>query len=244
MSFYASITAGGRISGEFAQIAGTDVKALARIGGRTMLDRAIDAARDGGARGVAVIGGDEVRAGCEARVERVIPESPNGAENLHAALFAWQAERTLVLCSDLPFIAGAALREFIERVPTEALGMPITSAQSYASRFPNAVPHTTKIGSERIANGSAFMFPASSAETVDALAQRFFSARKSLLRMGLLIGPRLLLRFATSTLRISDLEAQATMRLGFPVRAIRDCAPELCYDVDSLLEYSYAVAHT
>lgn len=240
MGFYASIPAGGRVSGAFAQAIGTDVKALARVGARTLLDRAIDAAREAGALGIAVVGGDEVRAACQSRVQRVIPQSADGAANLHAALFAWEDQRTLLLSSDLPFITGGALGAFIDRVANDTLGMPVADADSYRRDFPGSGPHVTTIGPERFANGSVFLFPARSAEVVDDLAQKFFNARKSLLRMAMLIGPRLITKFALGSLQIADLENQASRRLGFPVAAIRNCAPELCYDVDNLAEYRYA----
>ena len=58
------ITAGGRINGAFAELAGTRVKALARVRGITMLQRMIDALRAAGVNRLAVVGGEEVRAAC------------------------------------------------------------------------------------------------------------------------------------------------------------------------------------
>ncbi|HMD01856.1 MAG TPA: hypothetical protein VKG44_02710, partial [Candidatus Baltobacteraceae bacterium] len=58
----AAITAGGRVEGELANAIGTHVKALAHVGGRSLLDAATAAARGAGALRVAVIGGAEVRA--------------------------------------------------------------------------------------------------------------------------------------------------------------------------------------
>jgi len=64
----AVITAGARVDGEFAGRIGTDVKALARIGNRTMLQASIEAARGAGATRIAVVGGAEIRAACGERV--------------------------------------------------------------------------------------------------------------------------------------------------------------------------------
>ncbi|MBV9232457.1 MAG: NTP transferase domain-containing protein, partial [Candidatus Eremiobacteraeota bacterium] len=68
----AVITAGGRIDGEFARVAGTTVKALARVRGATMLQRVVDAVRGAGATRIAVIAGEEVVRACRSDVERVI----------------------------------------------------------------------------------------------------------------------------------------------------------------------------
>jgi hypothetical protein len=51
------------------------------------------------------------------------------------------------------------------------------------------------------------------------------------------------LRFATKQLGIADLEAYGRRRLGIAVGAIRGCDPGLCYDVDTLEEYTYACEH-
>ena len=60
----AVVTAGGRVDGEYARLAGTTVKALAMVRGVSMLDRILDALRGAGATHIAVVGGAEVRAAC------------------------------------------------------------------------------------------------------------------------------------------------------------------------------------
>ncbi|PZR56425.1 MAG: hypothetical protein DLM50_08070 [Candidatus Meridianibacter frigidus] len=241
---HAVITAGGRVSGEFARVIGTDVKALALIGGRTLLDCAIDAARGAGVRSVTVVGGPEVGRACQSKIDRLIGEHSDGVENLRRALLANPQADALFLTSDLPFVTGAYLREFVERSTSGALGMAVCAAQSYESRFPGAPAHATHIGGERIANGSVFTIPAGSGPAVVDIAGRFFAARKSLLRMSFLLGPQLLARFAVGRLRIADLERKAAREIRVAVLAVRDCAPELCFDVDTLDDYQYALARS
>jgi hypothetical protein len=215
---------------------------LAGIGGLTMLERAIAAARAVGAERIAVIGGDEVRERCGALVDRVIAEHSSGAENVRRALAAFEGD-VVYLSSDLPFINGSALEEFLDRVPPGMIAMPLADAAAYESRFPNAPAHATVIGGERVANGSAFMIPAGAARRITQVSQQFFDARKSLLRMATLLGPQLLFKFALRQLRIADIERRASAVLSVPARAIRDCAPELCYDIDDLDDYRYACEH-
>ena len=133
--------------------------------------------------------------------------------------------------------------EFLDRTPPGTIAMPLADAVAYESRFANAPAHATVIGGERVANGSAFWIPTGAALRITEVSQRFFHARKSLLRMATLLGPQLLFKFAMRQLRIADIERRASAVFGVPTLAIRDCAPELCYDVDDLADYRYACEH-
>jgi GTP:adenosylcobinamide-phosphate guanylyltransferase len=237
----AVITAGARVDAEFADRIGTPVKALARVGGRTLLAASIEAARQTGATQIAVVGGSEVREACAGSVDAIIDESESGAANLQRALHAWDDGAPLLyMTSDMPFIGSAVLREFIEAVPSGALALPITASRDFERRFPGAPPFGIEIGGERIVNGGAFWMPAGAAPAVEDLAMRFFDARKSVTRMALLLGPVLALQFALRRLTIAALENQARRRLGIPAVAIRGASPDLAYDIDTLDEYTYA----
>lgn len=242
MTLHAAILAGGRVDGEFARRLGTPVKALARICGITLLERAIAAARSAGAQRIAVVGGEEVRAACGHLVERLIDETQDGTENVHRAIFSWPDVPLLLASSDLPFARGEHIREFLKMAPADAVGMPLVSAAAYARAFPGSPSHATSLFDERIVNGSVFYLPPNSAPRIDAFAQKFFRARKSRARMALLLGPQLILRFALQRLAVEDLERQAERMLGLPAKAVRGSSPALCYDIDSAADYEYALA--
>lgn len=241
----AVITAGGRVDGEFARAIGTAVKALAPVNGSTMLHRCIGALRGAGIDRVAVIGGEEVRRRCHADVDRVIPESADGAENLRRALSAWDAQtRVLYATSDMPFITAAAVAEFLQGVPPETLALPLTEWTDFEKRFPGAPPFGIVLAGERVVNGGVFTLPPGSAPRIAAFAAKFFAARKSPLRMAAITGPALLLRFAFKRLSIERLEREANRLLGIPARGVRGAPAELAYDVDTFAEYEYARAQT
>lgn len=241
----AVVTAGGRIDGAFASEAGTGVKALASIHGASMLDRIIDALRANGADRVAVVGGEEVRAACKGRVDRVIDEAPSGSENMLRALHAWpdDGERLVYATSDLPFVTASAIAAFLARVPESTLGVPLAGYDRFCRRFPGAPPFGIALAGERVVNGGVFTVPHGTAERLTAVATGFFDARKRPWRMASLVGPSVFFRFLLRRLSVGDLEARAARVLGVPARAIRDCAPELAYDVDTFEEYEYARAH-
>ncbi|MGH7329722.1 MAG: NTP transferase domain-containing protein, partial [Polyangiaceae bacterium] len=239
----AVITAGGLVGGDFARTIGTEVEALAPLGRTTLLERAIDAARGAGAEQIAVVGGDDVRDRCRACVERVIEASSDGGENALLALASWESGPLLYLTSDLPFITARAVREFLERSSPFALTMPLADADAYEARFPQAPEHVVELGGERVANGNIFFIAPAALAPLRHWAVRFFEARKNKLAMARMLGPSLLFRFLLRKLTIGAIERKAARGLGVSVAAIRGADPAVCYDVDTLEEYTYALEH-
>jgi GTP:adenosylcobinamide-phosphate guanylyltransferase len=241
----AVITAGGRVGGEYAALAGTSVKALASVRGVTMLDRIIGALREVGATQIAVVGGDEVRTACASRVERFIDEAESGGANLLRALRAWPGDGAPLLyaTSDLPYVTSEAIGGFLRRVPEGALALPLAEIGDFAGRFPAAPAFGITLCGERVVNGGVFSLPAESIEPLAGLATRFFDARKKPWRMASLVSPMVLFRYLTGRLRIAELEGLASRVLGVPAFAVRGCAAELAFDADTPNDYRYACAH-
>lgn len=239
----AAITAGGRVSGALAEAIGTDVKALAQLPGGKLVDRSITAAREAGARYIAVIGGAQIRGHCAGLVDEVIAESTDGRENIRLAIESGRDEPLLLMTSDLPFITGAATIDFVRRAAGCDLALPLASADAYSLAYPGAPNHITQIGNDRVANGSIVYFAPGIAPRVLDVSQRLFEARKSLWRMARLLGPALLLRFAARRLEIEHVEQRAKHILGVRAIAVRDASPDLCYDIDTIEDYRYAVDH-
>ncbi|HEX3464850.1 MAG TPA: NTP transferase domain-containing protein [Candidatus Elarobacter sp.] len=239
----AVITAGGLVDEAFANAIGTRVKALAPFGTRTLLDVALDACEGAGIDGVAVIGGAEIRAHLAGAEVRVIDAALDGGTNVLRALDAWPGERFVYLTSDMPFASAGGVRDLIARSDGFGVTMAVADVAAYEARFPGAAEHSVTLGGERVANGNAFVIGAEAVAPARALATKLFAARKSLVRLALLLGPSLCLKFATKRLSIADLEAYGRRRLGVPVGALRGCDPGLCYDVDTLPDYEYALAH-
>jgi GTP:adenosylcobinamide-phosphate guanylyltransferase len=238
------MTAGGRIDGPYAAEAGATVKALVEIRGETMLARAITAARDAGASQIAVVGDSGVRKACGAAVDVVVPESQSGAENLLRALRVWPGdEPLLLLTTDLPYLDAVALRSFLDAAPSDVLAMPVCTPERFEARFPGAPPVGITLGFERVVNGGAFLFAPGHTARVAEIATRFFDARKSPWKMAAVLGASLAFRFATKRLTVAALEEEAPRRFGVAIKAVRACAPELCFDADTVEDYRYVVAH-
>ena len=122
-------------------------------------------------------------------------------------------------------------------------GSCIGSTWLEAARFPGAPPVGIALGGERVVNGGVFLFPAGYAELVVEVATKFFDARNSPWKMAGVLGASLAGRFATKRLTVAGLEEAAPRRFGVAIKAVRACAPELCFDADTVEEYRYVVGH-
>ena len=168
------------------------------------------------------------------RVDRVIDSAADGGENVVRALTAWPDGPLLYLTSDIPFVTAQAVERFAQRSAGFGVTMPLAAHDAYVRRFPNAPEHVIELGGERVANGNVFFIAAEAIGPVRSWATRFFAARKSKLAMARLLGPGLL---ATFRLWEADDRTRSkpkpSERWALRSAAIRDSAPEICYDVDT-----------
>lgn len=239
----AVITAGGVVDDAYAALAGVRIKALAQIRGRTMLDRAIDAAAACGVQDVAVIGAPEIGVACDGRAQFVMGGA-SGAENVLRALRAWDdSEPLLYLTSDMPYLTADALRDFVARVPSGTLAMPLTEFDAFERRFPDAPTFGITLRGERVVNGGAFVIPAGARERITQIATAMFDARKAPWRMAGIVGPLFLVQFALRRLSVGALEEHARRVLDVPAIAVRGASPDLAYDADTAPEFAYALEH-
>jgi len=241
-----AIAAGGRVGGAFAAETGTEIKALAPIGASTILERTIAAAADIGARRIVVLGNEDIAARCDGRVERVLADSGDGAANMLSCLQAFvddeERSATLLLAGDLPFLDGTTLYRYVQAIPARTVALGICTGVEYERHFPGAPQNGVMLGGKRIVNASALLVPFAALEAVARESAAFFNARKAPWRMAMRAGIGILAAHAIGRLTVERIERRASHVLGAEVAAVRNCAPELCFDVDSLEEYRYARA--
>jgi hypothetical protein len=140
-------------------------------------------------------------------------------------------------------VTAEAVGTFLDRVPHGTLAIALSELAVFESRFPGVAGFGITLAGERVVNGGVFSLPSGASEKVAQLARRFFDARKQPWRMASFVGPIVLLRFLLGRLSVANLEAMAVRTLQVPAMAIRNCAPELAFDVDTDVEYRYACAH-
>lgn len=239
----AVITAGGRLSPSEASAFGTDVKALVRVGGRTLLAVVVGALRQ--VRDVArivVVGPRSARAGLP-DVEEWIDEFPTGEENLVAALQSAKTERIVFSASDLPMVTPASYENLIALVGDDVdAGYPIYRREEFLRAYPGGRTKFARLSDGEWTGGSAFVLkPAPFLRNLPAL-RRGFAARKDLFALASLLGPVLLTKFILKRLRVGDVERRASAVVGARIKAIVGADPALAMDCDDAGDFAYAQA--
>ncbi|UCH36082.1 MAG: nucleotidyltransferase family protein [Armatimonadota bacterium] len=250
MAIDAILPAGGRIHGGFAEEAGTEIKALIPLHGRTLLERILAALRDTGRAGrIVVIGPDEVAAhpagrGADAVLAEGGPSSP--ANILHGLEWLREArsglpDRVLIVTTDLPFLTPGAITGFLDACPSEVdICVPLIRREEYEARFPGFAVRYVRLRDGRWTLGCAFLADPQAIIRNRARIEAAFAARKSQIAMIRLLGPMFIVRFVVGRLTIADIERRCAALLGCAGGAVLGCAPELAFDIDLPKEYRYA----
>jgi CTP:molybdopterin cytidylyltransferase MocA len=245
----AVLPAGGRVKGELASLAGTDLKALMRFGGETVLERTLTTLRATGlAHRIIVVGPQEAVAHVADLADAVLPETDSGAGNVLRGT-EWLgrvdatggAGRVLVLTTDLPFLTPEAITRFVEACPPQMdLCVPVLNRQEFEADFPHSEKRYVRLRDGEWMIGCAMLMRPLALLRNRLMIERAFAARRSQLGMARLLGPLFVLRFLTRRLRVAEVEAKCLHILGCTGAGIRGCAPELAFDIDYLSDYRYA----
>jgi len=185
MQFDAVIPAGGALDGEYRVRAGTTLRAMSPIGesGRPVLQFVVDALRNSGQVGRIIVVGDESLTSHVGNVDVCLPEAGSGPANILRGLAELPPERMAVVCtSDLPFLTGRAVADFLERVDTNAsIAVGLVPASRYMDQYPNSPPSqfVTLRETGPVTMGCLFMVVPDVLIRNAALLDRAFLARKS-----------------------------------------------------------------
>ncbi len=245
----AILPAAGRLAGGFAAEAGATIKALIRFDGETLLERTIRAARESGVvRRIAVIGPEEVWEQAQAAgADAVLPELADGPDNVLSGL-SWlrersaDARRALVLTTDLPFITGRAIADYVAACPPDGqIAVSAVPAESFESRFPGAPAIYVNLGDGRWTMGCGFVVDPAALLDNEARLRSIFDARKSQVGMARLLGARFVWRWLTRRLTVDEIAARCSDLLGVRGAVVRNGPPELAYDIDDPADLRYAV---
>lgn len=236
--------AGGRISGEYAQAAGTEVKALASVAGIPIVRRVAETLRDTpGTRRICVVGPEEVGQ-VTSGLAAWQPETDSAYGNFLAGVrhLGLSGEDRVLLCgTDVAALTPAAVSDLLTRTPPDAdICMPVVHRDAFERRFPNGGWVYVPLADGQYTSGSQFIVRPQSLADNEALIQKLFERRKSQLGMASALGFGFIFKLLTRRLRVPDLEARASALTGCRCRAILDCHPELAFDIDNLKEWEYA----
>jgi len=247
----ALITAGGRLSPDFAAHCGTDLKALALLGKQMLIERVIAALRESGlVSTIGIVGPVERLQGAGVRADLWIEEGQTGPENIQRGIAALResgslrSEERLVICAtDVAFLHADTIRELhqvAEQRPDADIVFPIVRGETYDTAFPGS-PNTYAPLADGRFTGSSVQIVRPDAITRNLpLIEKAFAARKSQMAMAQLLGLPFILRFVTRTLTVAAAEARVGAVTGLRCHAPVFTDARIAADVDLLADYQYA----
>lgn len=239
----AVVLAGRANTGAFQKISAAPNEALIPVAGRPMLERVLAAlVAVPAVRGCAVVGppdvlGEPLR---EAFGDRVVlvPSGDGLMDNVLRGVrhFAGDGRPTLLSTSDLPLLEPEAAATFI----ASALA---TGADFCYSIIPKDVMEAAYPGGRRtyarvrdgtFTGGNLMLLNPAVADACAERARAFLAARKSPLRLALLLGPGFLLQLVLGRLGVADLERKVSGLFGVTARAVVVRHASVGMDVDKL----------
>jgi len=264
----ALIFAGGRISGLFARAAGTRIKALVPVRGRPCVSWVAAALRDVAAIDRICVAGPQAVGDLLTDDCTWVPEGANAIENLRRGIqqltgLEWAnggvgewgnggsaratppcAARILLCGADAPAVTAAAIADFLGRVPEEAdICQPVVRREVFREAFPGNAGIYVRLVEGAFTGGCQFLVRPEPLLRSLPLVEALFRRRKSQLAMTHALGLPFLCRLIAGRLTVQELEGRLSELTGCGVRAVLDCAPELAFDVDNLLDLRYLERH-
>ena len=239
------IPAGGRIIGEFAQQAGTEIKALIRFDDETILRRTIRALRASGCVGrIAVIGPEQVLAEAQSSgADLMLAEGATGPDNIFRGLDGLNSESThlLIATGDMPFLTPESVRDFLTLCPTEAeICIPLVERTAFEALYPGLIRTDTPLRDGYFRLGGLFRVDVATLRRARTHVEQLFAARKNNVQMARLIGIPFIVRYLFRRLTVDQIVARASEILQCQGAAVRHVPPELGFDIDLPEELAYA----
>jgi molybdopterin-guanine dinucleotide biosynthesis protein A len=245
----ALLPAGGRVSGEFLQRAGAEIKALIRFDGVSILERTIAALKGVEAIGrIVVIGPPEMHAEAIAGgASDVLNEADSGSANVLLGLEWLQsqpncANRVLSVTTDMPFITPSSVSEFLNACPKDKdICVSVVERTPFERVYPGLIRTDTRLADGWFRLGGLYLLDPATILRNRTYVDEVHAARKSNLKMARMAGISTILRYLTRQLTTENIVLKACEILHCTGAVVKDAAPELGFDVDLLEEYVYAL---
>ncbi len=236
----AVIMAGGRARPELEAVIGTPIRAMALVGGETLLSLVLNALEAGGCSPIVVVG--------------EVPTSPRYTQvddtgafvtNLFAALDAApEAPYLLVSTADLPYLTGESVADFIRGGSAEAAAMgagiacPVISIDQCNRQFPGVKRTAIKVKEGAYTTGNLMLVRPECLRAQRSRIETAYGARKSPLRLAGMLGFGTIVRMIASQtlsprfLTIPLLQERVSRLLGGPACAYMCRYAEIATDID------------
>lgn len=239
------ILAGGRCPW-LKDVAGTDVRCLAKLNGKRMLDYIIEAIRESGRVKRIILAIDPAVIEGEALPEDVelceaAKDLPSTADKAVAALN--YTGKVLFVCDDIPFLHGAAINNFLDKCEARPGGnsyYPLIPKEVCEATFPHAKRTYARTKEGLFTGGNIMMMDAEVIPTALAKGREIFAKRKKPLELVKMLGVGFILKFLFHRLTLDDVEERGSLAVGFNGKAIVSDFAEVGMDIDKPADWELA----
>lgn len=216
---------------------GEDYEALIDVCGVSMVQYVIDALADAATvDGISLVGFAEFSHRLNLEGVELLQAGEDLPDSIERGLKGTEgADYILYATSDAPLLRGEMIDDFVRRCLREEGGEFFASAVTRGvseEAFPRIHRTYAHLAEGDITLGNCFMGTSECIlRTLPAL-RRLYRIRKSIWRMGLTLGPALILRYLLGRASLGDLEVLFRRTLGAEGRAIISPYAEMAVDVD------------
>jgi GTP:adenosylcobinamide-phosphate guanylyltransferase len=173
-----------------------------------------------------------------------VPEGKSIPENLARGMAALETTRHfLVASSDIPFLTPEAVLDFLEACKPYNFDVyyPFVSKEDSERRFPGVTRTYVSLKDGFFTGGNIFLASPGGIKTALPELERFFSIRKSPVKLAATLGVGFLLKMLTKRLAVSELETRFSTLFGLKGKGVRSSYAEIGTDVDKLSDLELAV---
>lgn len=232
----AVILAGALNQGPLREISEEKYEALVSVGGRCLVQYVIDALRESRRiEDIILVGFPEFRGRLDLEGVQLIPAGDSFPGSVRMGLeMSSGTEHLLFVTADVPLLSGPIIDELIEGCLGQEgdFFVPVVTREVSESRYPEVERTFAPLREGGITLGNCFLGTEHSIRRVLPELERFYDARKSILRMAVLLGPWFLLRLVTRTMSVGYVEKVFRRITGAYGVAVFCQHPEVALDVD------------
>jgi hypothetical protein len=237
------VAAGGLVKDPLASAIGTPRKALAVVNGRPCLEWALGAVRDAGLADCVTVSGDDVEP--HLIHGRLVMEKSAQIENARIAVEALpECDAVLFLPADSPFLDGAMLRSFVEKVESRVeagadrwLAGGLTTLREFQGLFPRIEPHPINLKDGSFLSGALYAASPSAFRHAIGVLDEMSRSRKNQFAMLWKLGPWTILRYLLHRVSLAEAEQRLGRLFGGQAIVVTGCSPLMAADIDDVAAY-------
>jgi molybdopterin-guanine dinucleotide biosynthesis protein A len=222
----------------------SNIRALATLKGRRLLDYSVAALRASGcvAKIVVVFGKEVATLPLPENVQQITETGDITASVLAGAKALGMPSQVLYLTDDAPFITGKAVADFLARCNQETADgyFPFVGKETCLAKYPDLARTFFKLQEGSFTGGNIFLLKTAILEKFFATGRKMFAIRKHPLQLAAMLGPVFSAKFALGKLSLPMVEKRIAELLHFQAHIVVSPYAEVAEDLDTPSEFGKA----